>query len=411
MSDPEMEVNTAEEEALGSQAGQLGGQEGPEGGEPGKQKTVRKKKVTPPANPCLCCGDNCAKGQLAVKCVLCALWAHKLCLKMPDATYKQLDQQFRETGLAYWVCRPCQNFSQRVKHQFEISDKRHEATERRVDSHEKRLEDQDRKIEEMKIAMRQMAERMEAEAETRDRRMVGELQEWSCRRKNLVLHGLREPPTEIRANRERMEWDINCCGQLFQTIGVSTRKDEIRFCRRVGEIGMEPRPVIIGLYSEDVKEQLLAKARNLRGTCYENVSIVPDLPKKQREQEADLKMEADRRNQGLMEDRRRNVKWLVVGRRGEKRIIKGVERDREGWRYEGSNDGRRLGGGPVVPQPGEGRGGGGPGGAGGRGSGGGEGRRGRERGTRTWQRQWTRICTIQICQRALWTRWQHNGWK
>ena len=61
---------------------------------------------------------------------------------------------------------------------------------------------------------------------------------------------------------------------------------------------MEPRPVIIGLYSEDIKEQLLAKASNLRGTCYENVSIVPDLTKKQREQEAELKMEADRRNQG-----------------------------------------------------------------------------------------------------------------
>ena len=55
------------------------------------------------------------------------------------------------------------------------------------------------------------------------------------------------------------------------------------------------------------------------------------------------------------------MKWLVVGRRGEKRIIKEVERDREGWRHGGE---------PVVPQPGEGRGGGGPGGGGGRGSGG-----------------------------------------
>jgi hypothetical protein len=55
---------------------------------------------------------------------------------------------------------------------------------------------------------------------------------------------------------------------------------------------------------------------------------VPDLTKKQRAREARMKQEAEDRNKKLTaEERNRNEKWLVVGRRGEKRLIKGIERD------------------------------------------------------------------------------------
>ena len=310
---------------------------GQDTGDLAKSKTARKTKKTAPADPCLCCGDNCAKGQLAVKCVLCSLWAHKTCLKMPDGVYKQLDQQFKETGLAYWVCRPCQSFSQRVKHQFVESNKRHEETEKKVEVHNNRLNQQEKEIEEMKQAMRLMADKAEREAGQRDKRVYVEIREWATRRKNLILHGLREAPEEVRANRERMDWDMNACGDMFQAMGANTRRNDIRFCRRVGERGREPRPLVLGLTTEDMKEHVLAKARGLQGTSYDSVSVVPDLTKNQREQEADLKMDADERNKNLNEDdMKNNLRWIVVGRRGEKRLIKGVERDRE-------NQGRRPG--------------------------------------------------------------------
>ena len=170
-----------------------------------KAKTVQKKKA--PEHPCLCCGDNCAKGQPAVKCVLCELWAHKNCIKMPESTYKQLEQQYRETNLAYWVCRPCQNFSQRVKHQFEANDKRHLETEARVENNSKRIDRQDKEIEDMKEAMRRMAETMEREKEARDAMVCDEMQEMEARRRNLIIHGLQEAPSLMKANRERIEWD------------------------------------------------------------------------------------------------------------------------------------------------------------------------------------------------------------
>ena len=82
--------------------------------------------------PCLCCGENCRKNQQAVKCVMCALWAHKACIKMTDTTFKALEAQQKETGTAYYVCHPCQSFAARVQHQLGEQSKKNDETERKV---------------------------------------------------------------------------------------------------------------------------------------------------------------------------------------------------------------------------------------------------------------------------------------
>ena len=329
--------------------------------QPGRKTNKQPAKITgatskkkQPTVPCLCCGENCGKQQLAVKCVLCTLWAHKTCIRMDDATYKHLDQQFRETGMAYWVCRPCQTFSQRVKHQFQENDKRHTETKKRVDSNTARLDTCHTEIEEMKKAMQQMAERMDMEQDRRDSMVCEEMQEREIRRKNIVLHGLAEAPENIRVNRERMEWDRKKCCELFHIMGARLKLEDIRFCRRVGERRGEPRPLIVGLFRDEDKEHTLGRARHLHGTAFEKVSVVPDLTKKQRALEIKLKEEAEEKNKYLTaEDLRNNLRWIVVGRRGEKRIIKGVERDQEN--YNRGNNWRQSkeqqNGGPQNWQP------------------------------------------------------------
>ena len=52
------------------------------------------------------------------------------------------------------------------------------------------------------------------------------------------------------------------------------------------------------------------------------------MTKSQRRGEQKLRDEADSRNALLTrEDRDKNLKWIIVGKRGEKRLIKGTERD------------------------------------------------------------------------------------
>ena len=123
-----------------------------------------------------------------------------------------------------------------------------------------------------------------------------------------------------------------------------TRRGNIRFCRRIGERGQAPRPIVIGLETEEEKRHLLFKARDLQGTRFRDVSLVLDLTKKQREVENRMQVEASERNKTLTDaDRESGLRWQVVGRRGEKRIIKAVERELwngdQQWRYQNTRGG------------------------------------------------------------------------
>ena len=134
-----------------------------------------------------------------------------------------------------------------------------------------------------------------------------------------------------------MEADRDECEHIFHVMGARVRRHQIRFCRRVGERGQDPRPMVIGLYTEESKRNILERSRYLRNTRYEAVSVVPDLTQSQRKGEQRLRTEAERRNQELTtEDKEKNLKWVVVGSRGEKRLIKGTEREELGNTREGT---------------------------------------------------------------------------
>ena len=79
--------------------------------------------------------------------------------------------------------------------------------------------------------------------------------------------------------------------------------------------------------SSEEKDLVLDNARHLRDTNFKNVGISADLTPMELQEEKDLQSEADRLNRNLNpDDRQKNLKWLVVGQKGSKRIIKGAER-------------------------------------------------------------------------------------
>ena len=112
--------------------------------------------------------------------------------------------------------------------------------------------------------------------------MDSELREREARRLNLVIHGLLEPEDSLKDPKERMERDKEECERLFIAMKARTRYEAVRFCRRIGERGRDPRPVVFGVHSEEEKRHLLEKAKELRSTRYENVTIVPDMKKSHR---------------------------------------------------------------------------------------------------------------------------------
>ncbi len=75
------------------------------------------------------------------------------------------------------------------------------------------------------------------------------------------------------------------------------------------------------------KEKLLSNAKYLRDTHLNRVGISADLTPQELQEEKNMVEEAERRNRNLtQEDKAKNMKWLVVGQKGEKRLVKGVER-------------------------------------------------------------------------------------
>ncbi len=163
--------------------------------------------------------------------------------------------------------------------------------------------------------------------------MRGNKREREIRRLNLVLHRVDEPNQRIRDGRERMEADKKTCVKIFKAMKATVTCESIKFCRRIGEKGDDPRPLIIGLKTEEIKRNLLEKAKDLQKTEYKEVTIGPDMTLKQRQEEKKMREEVERKNKEELtqEDVAKNLVWLLVGPRGEKRIIKGtIREDQEG---------------------------------------------------------------------------------
>ncbi len=81
------------------------------------------------------------------------------------------------------------------------------------------------------------------------------------------------------------------------------------FSRRLGtRAESRPRPLLVGLHSEAVKNKILQNARHLQNTHLSNVSVNPDLTRRQREADDGLREEAAKRNSNLSEmDRSKNL--------------------------------------------------------------------------------------------------------
>ena len=233
------------------------------------------------------------------------------------------------------------------------TNKRQDETDSRVEDNRRNIEDLRNLVEATRRELREQTAMSEGLAGRMQRIMEEELREREARRLNLVLHGVPEPGPNIKKMRERMEIDREECEHIFVGMGARTRRHQIRFCRRVGERGQNPRPLVIRLYSEENRGHILERSRYLRNTRYEAVSVVPDLTQSQRRGEQRLREEAEGRNQELTnEDRERNLRWITLGSRGEKRLIKGTEREDQtrgepGWRGGWMGGGRGEGSGPV----------------------------------------------------------------
>ena len=279
-------------------------------------------------HPCIVCKNNVGrtKGVRAVQCKTCKLWVHADCEKMSKEVYNLL-RQHEKTGGISWSCRSCLASAARLDAAIKSIECRVREVEGRMVRNEGNVQAVERRMDTVEKKQEE-AERREAEREEMiGDKLMGEIRERKQRKLNVLIHRVEEAGEDAKSIEERKDWDLDSCDNIFEALGMRTvSREAVKFCRRVGERGEEPRPMLVGFHRKEDKNELMEKAKDLRKTEFKEVTIVPDLTQQQRKEE------------------------MVVGRKGEKRLVKGPARQwggemrgRGAWRGGAGRGGRGVG--------------------------------------------------------------------
>ena len=80
------------------------------------------------------------------------------------------------------------------------------------------------------------AEKREEERENRIGDMLLEkIRERKQRKRNVIIHRVEAAGDEAKEIEERKDWDLDSCNNIFEALGMRTSREDIKFCRRVGE--------------------------------------------------------------------------------------------------------------------------------------------------------------------------------
>jgi len=313
--------------------------------------------------PCIRCKKNVAKA--GVRCNTCYLWVHMKCQNISKELCSILSNPTKHGGCIYWFCDSCKASSQRLEAKMVTLEKSCQEVEIRMIRNEGAVQEVSKRVEEVEKRQEKVEDIIEKEREKMRKERIEEMRERELRRKNVIFH--RMPEAEGARNvEEKKDWDLSSCENLFKAVKVQLSRKDIKFCRRIGEKKEEARPMIVGFNRESNKEDILDKVHELKNTNFSDIGIVPDLTQEQRKDEVEMAKEADTRN-GLRteEEISKNLVWRLVGRKGEKRLVRGLEREGEDYRRI---ENRRESGGLLLPRGGR-RGTWTPGGGEGRGRG------------------------------------------
>ena len=309
-----------------------------------------KKGPKPPKHPCLRCRRAVTTDTKSVQCQTCEFWVHVDCQGISDELFNILVDPEKYGGVC-WNCDSCLASTARLERHLKSFEARVNQVEAATAKTSSDLKVVDAKVDNLRRDLETVkAKSRETEEKMDDRYVTSEeYRERESRKTNIVLHRVREPGPEARLYEERKQQDLEECKNILKVLDMDREaEEEVKTCRRIGERGEEPRPMILVLRTEEARRKALDRIHKLRNTTYEEVGIVPDLTVRQRRVEQQMAEEVERRNEEDLteEDKAKNLKWLLVGPRGAKKILKGSARGGQGsWRGGGTGRGTGRGAG------------------------------------------------------------------
>ena len=264
--------------------------------------------------PCFKCDKEVtSKGAAAkaVQCGYCKLWVHQGCLKICDEVYNWIAQQ------QHFICDNCKHSASETKQQLMGFTTRLEELEERDKQREKEIADINKRLELVSNKVESGGGATIDMAHNSELSVLRELNERESKKSNLVIHSI--PESDSRIGSERKEHDLQMLTDILSQIkqnDVEVDKD-VSFITRLGEQNPDkPRPLLLKLKTEVMKENILHNAKHLKNSKFEDISIQPDLTKKQRQMEADNRKEMASRNEKMDQEEAKNWEWRMEGKKG-----------------------------------------------------------------------------------------------
>ena len=294
---------------------------------------------------CIFCQKSFIKNSGCIQCFLCELWAHVKCTGMHADSLKILTSK-KYNGLN-WTCRPCSTFAQKYNKTTLKINERLNALEKKIDKVDKvqeKLASIDKEVEELK-------EKQSSTTNSSSDSVYAELRERDSRRENLVVYELPEPVGDD--GRERAQEDKEQFADLCQRIGVEMNTKDLKFSLRLGRYeDRKSRPLLVGIPNLLLRDTILNCAYRLNQLrdpfCY--IGISRDLTKIQRDEDQKLRDQMDKLNSELSDEDKKNFQWRVIGKKGERKLIKARLPDQSENRGGNNLRGRRQAGDHAPPR-------------------------------------------------------------
>jgi len=275
--------------------------------------------------PCLKCDTHVKRNDRAVQCSMCELWIHQKCAEISDVLFDELFKMSK-LGRINWTCKSCSVSTEKLTKMYVAIDKKVTALETKLTEGENdRIKIKD-SVEAMDKKIDKVADATKESTEIMRKSVFAELRDRESRKTNIVIHQLAEADKNVTSPEDRKKADEESLNELFTAIKVDLKLEDIKFMARIGkkdEQGKKNRPLMVGFFSVAHRTALLNSARNLSYLQdYDEISIVPDLTKEQREEEDNQRNEVKQLNNNMDKEEALNFEFRLVGLKGERRIIK-----------------------------------------------------------------------------------------
>lgn len=243
---------------------------------------------------------------------------------------------YAQTGTHFWACEGCSLGLKTLQQQVAAQDKRIRCLENTVNTVENSIDDvkkdtKKNEVEQMKTNARvdkveKLVEDLKINSEDD---IYKELDERAAKQSNLIVFEVPEQSADLSPTERKSE-DFKIVLKIIKATGYSSFSEKLlKFVVRIGAWKENSnRPICVGFRDQNDREKVLRNSKNI-SSSYPDYFLSPDLTKAQITRDKKMREEAEQKNKELTSDDAKNYVWKVIGRYGQRKLLRVKKKEEE----------------------------------------------------------------------------------